>query len=315
MKLEQIHIPVLLKESLLYLNLKPGKVVFDGTLGGAGHTVAIFKAIAPTGIIIAVDHDSQAVSTAAKLFEGYENAYFFKGNFADVSIFVKKVGIERIDGFFLDLGISSEQIEKSKKGFSYVRDEPLDMRMDEKDELTAYNVVNYYSEEKLRDIFYKYGEENYGSKIARNIVRYRNQKEINTTGELNRIIEKSIPPKARFGSRGNPSKRVFQAIRIEVNKELENLSKGIDEGFKVLSIGGRMVIISYHSLEDRIVKHKFQMLSGKCFCPPDLPECVCNAKKRAEILTKKAIVPGNEEIIKNPRSKSAKLRAIEKLSD
>jgi len=315
MKLEQIHIPVLLKESLLYLNLNPGKVIFDGTLGGAGHTVAIFKAIAPTGIIIAVDHDSQAVSTAAKLFEGYKNTYFFKGNFADVGAIIKQAGIEKIDGYFLDLGMSSKQIEKSKKGFSYMRDEPLDMRMDDEDELTAYDVVNFYSEERLLEIFYKYGEEDYGSKIARNIVRYRDQKKIDTTGELNRIIERSIPPKARYGSRGHPSKRIFQAIRIEVNKELDNLSKGIDEGFKVLNIGGRMVIISYHSLEDRIVKHKFQMLGGKCFCPPDLPECVCNSKKRAEILTKKAIVPREEEIIKNPRSKSAKLRAVEKLSD
>lgn len=315
MKLEQIHIPVLLKESLFYLNLKPGKVVFDGTLGGAGHTVAIFKAIAPTGIIIAVDHDSQAVSTAAKLFENKRNAYFSKGNFADVLSVIKKSGIDRIDGFLLDLGMSSMQIEKSERGFSYMRDEPLDMRMDNTDALSAFEVVNYYSEDRLRDIFYRYGEENYGAGIARNIIRFRNQSPIRTTGELNRIIEKSIPPKARYGSRGHPSKRIFQAIRIEVNRELDNLVRGIDNGFRALNKGGRMVIISYHSLEDRIVKNKFQIMQGRCSCPPGLPKCVCGAKKVANILTRKAIIPGKEEIINNPRSKSAKLRAIEKIED
>ncbi len=315
MKLEQIHIPVLLKESLFYLNLKPGKVVFDGTLGGAGHTIAIFKAIAPTGIIIAVDHDSQAVSTAAKLFEGNENACFFKGNFADVLSIIKKAGIKKIDGFFLDLGMSSMQIEESSKGFSYMRDEPLDMRMDNEGGLSAFEVINYYSEEKLRDIFYKYGEENYGAAIARNIIRFRNNKIIRSTGELNKIIEKSIPPKARYGSRGHPSKRIFQAVRIEVNRELDNLTEGIEDGFKALNKGGRMVIISYHSLEDRIVKKKFMAMQGKCSCPPGLPECVCGARKVADILTKKAVTPGNEEITNNPRSKSAKLRAMEKIED
>ncbi|MDD3519838.1 MAG: 16S rRNA (cytosine(1402)-N(4))-methyltransferase RsmH, partial [Actinomycetota bacterium] len=276
------------------MDLKPGKVVFDGTLGGAGHTVAIFKAIAPTGKIIAIDHDSQAVSTAAKIFEGKNNAYFFKGNFADILTFIKKAGIKKIDAFFLDLGMSSMQIEKSKRGFSYMRDELLDMRMDKESDLSAFEVINFYSEEKLRNIFYQYGEENYSARIASNIIKSRNEKEIRSTGELNAIIEKSIPPKARYGSRGHPSKRIFQAIRIEVNRELDNLASGIDNGFKALNKGGRMVIISYHSLEDRIVKKKFQALLGKCICPPDLPECVCGARKVAEILTKKVIIPGEE---------------------
>ena len=196
-----------------------------------------------------------------------------------------------------------------------MRDEPLDMRMDNEGDLSAFEVINYYSEEKLKDIFYKYGEENYGAAIAGNIIKFRNSKVIKTTGDLNRIIEKSVPPKARYGSRGHPSKRIFQAIRIEVNREMDNLAEGIDDGFRALNTGGRMVIISYHSLEDRIVKRKFQTMQGKCSCPSGLPECVCGARKVADILTRKAVTPGEEEIKDNPRSKSARLRAIEKLED
>ena len=315
MKSAQIHIPVLLKESLQYLNLKSGKVVFDGTLGGAGHTVAIFKAIAPTGKIIAVDYDSQAVSTAARLFKSRQNACFYQGNFADVLKIIKKAGIQKIDAFFLDLGMSSIQIEKSRRGFSYMRDEPLDMRMNPAGDLTAFEIINHYSEEQLRNIFFKYGEERHGFRVAKNIVKIRSENPIKTTGELSRIIEKSIPPKARYGRKGHPSKRIFQAVRIEVNNELENLSKGIDAGFRALDIGGRMVIISYHSLEDRIVKNKFQSFSGKCTCPSGLPTCVCGAVKTARILTRKAIMPDLPEVKNNPRSKNAKLRAAEKLKN
>lgn len=313
MKLEQIHIPVLLKEVLVYLNLKPGDIVFDGTLGGAGHTVEIFKAIAPTGKLIAVDHDSQAISTAAKLFKGSQNIYFKKGNFADVKKITKDFGIKNIDGFFLDIGLSSIQIDKSGRGFSYIRDEKLDMRMDEDNPISAFTVVNEYSEENLKEIFFKYGEEKYSSRIARNIILFRKSKFIRTTSDLNEIIEKSIPLKDRFGKRGHPSKRIFQAIRIEVNKELENLENAISEGFEILNKGGRMVIISYHSLEDRIVKNKFIQFSGKCTCPPGFPVCTCGSKKIAKILTKKVVVPKKDELIKNKRAASAKLRAIEKL--
>ncbi len=313
MKLEQTHIPVLLKESLFYLNLKPGKIVFDGTLGGAGHTVAIYKAIAPTGKLIAVDQDSQAISTASITFKNFDNIKIFKGNFADIKSILKEAGIKKIDGLFLDLGLSSTQIEKSGRGFSYMRDEKLDMRMNEDNPLTAYEILNSYQEEELVNIFYKYGEEPYSKSIARNIVNYRKLKKIETTGELNEIIKKSIPLKALHGSRGHPAKRVFQALRIEVNKELENLERVIDDGFEALNKNGRMVIISYHSLEDRIVKNKFLNFSGKCTCPPELPKCMCGAKKRALILTKKVVVPSKEEIEQNIRAKSAKLRAIEKI--
>jgi 16S rRNA (cytosine1402-N4)-methyltransferase len=313
MKLEQIHIPVLLKEVLEYLNLKPGDIVFDGTLGGAGHTVEMFKAIAPTGKLIAVDQDSQAISTAASLFENYNNIFFYNGNFADVKKIINSFEINKIDAFFLDIGLSSIQIEKSGRGFSYIRNEKLDMRMNTSNPLSAFNVVNEYSEQKLREIFFKFGEEKYSSSIARNIVLSRKSKPIETTGQLNEIIEKAIPVKEKYSKRGHPSKRIFQAIRIEVNNELENLGEAINEGFEVLNKGGRMVIISYHSLEDRIVKNKFINFSGKCICPPDLPVCVCGAKKQAEILTKKVITPSMEEILNNKRASSAKLRAIKKL--
>ncbi|MCE5330034.1 16S rRNA (cytosine(1402)-N(4))-methyltransferase RsmH [bacterium] len=313
MKLEQIHIPVLLKEVLIYLNLKPGSVVFDGTLGGAGHTAEIFKAIAPTGKLIAVDHDSQAISTAARLFKDCQNIYFAKGNFADVKKIIKSFGIKNLDGFFLDIGLSSIQIDKSGRGFSYIRNEKLDMRMDEDNPLSAFIVVNEYDEEKLKEIFFKYGEEKYSSRIARNIVLFRKNKPVKTTGDLNEIIEKSIPLKEKFSKRGHPSKRIFQAIRIEVNKELENLEKAIDEGFEVLNKEGRMVIISYHSLEDRIVKNRFIQFTGKCTCPPGLPVCICGTKKLAEIITKKVVTPNKDELLNNRRAASAKLRAIEKL--
>lgn len=313
MKLEQIHIPVLLKEVLEYLDLKPGKIVFDGTLGGAGHTVEIFKVIAPTGKLIAVDHDSLAISTASNLFKDCRNIFFSKGNFADVKRIIKSFGINRLDGFFVDIGLSSIQIDKSGRGFSYIRDEKLDMRMDEDNPLSAFKVVNEYSEQKLKEIFFKFGEEKYSLRIARNITLSRKDKPVETTGQLNKIIENSIPAKEKFSKRGHPSKRIFQAIRIEVNKELENLARAIDEGFEVLNKGGRMVIISYHSLEDRIVKNKFIGFSGKCTCPPELPVCICGAKKQAEILTKRIITPSNEEISNNKRAASAKLRAIEKL--
>ncbi len=313
MKLEQIHIPVLLKEVLEYLDPKPGDVIFDGTLGGAGHTAAIFKAIAPTGKLIAVDHDSQAISTAARLFKGCSNIFFSKGNFADIRNIIKKFEIKNIDGFFLDIGLSSIQIEKSGRGFSYIRDEKLDMRMDERNPLTAFKVVNEYSEQKLKEIFFNFGEEKYSARIARNIVFSRKNKPVDTTAYLNELIESAIPAKERYSKRGHPSKRIFQAIRIEVNSELQNLSRAIDEGFEVLNQGGRMVIISYHSLEDRIVKNKFIDLKGKCICPPGLPVCICGVKKRAEVITKKVVMPSLREISENKRAASAKLRAIEKL--
>ncbi len=314
MNFENIHKPVLLREVLYYLNLKQGDIIFDGTLGGAGHTVEIIKVIAPTGKVIGVDLSSQAISTAAHRLENYaDNVILVSDSFANVESILKKLNIKKLNGFFLDLGLSSFLIEKSGRGFSYLRNEKLDMRFDCNGVLSAYNVVNEYKEDKLKEIFYKYGQERWAPVVAKNIVSYRRSRKINYTGELVEIIRRSIPSYYKKYRKGHPAKRIFQAIRIEVNKELENLSNALESGFKVLKGGGRMVIISYHSLEDRIVKEKFMFFSGKCICPPNFPVCRCGARKQAEIITKKVVKPLPIEVEENPRSSSAKLRALGKL--
>ena len=314
MNLEGIHKPVLLKEVLYYLNLKQGDVIFDGTLGGAGHTVEIIKVIAPTGRIIGVDLYSQAISTATRKLKKFSNRIaLINDNFANIKEILKKVNVENIDGILLDLGLSSFLIEKSERGFSYLRNEKLDMRFNDNDKITAFDVVNTYSKEKLAEIFWKYGEERWSKLIAESIVNYRKDKTIETTGELVEIIKSAIPGKFRHYRKGHPAKRIFQAIRIEVNNELYNLKKAIEDGFDVLKSGGRMVIISYHSLEDRMVKNKFLQYEGVCTCPPDFPVCKCGSKRRAKIITRKAVKPAPEEIKLNPRSKSARLRVLEKL--
>ena len=314
MNFENIHKPVLLREVLYYLNLKQGDIIFDGTLGGAGHTVEIIKVIAPTGKVIGVDLNSQAVSTATNRLKNYtDNVILVSDNFANVESILKKLNIKKLNGFFLDLGLSSFLIEKSGRGFSYLRNEKLDMRFDCNGVLSAYNVVNEYKEDKLKEIFYKYGQERWAPVVAKNIVSYRRSRKINYTGELVEIIRRSIPSYYKNYRKGHPAKRIFQAIRIEVNKELENLSKALESGFKALKGGGRMVIISYHSLEDRIVKEKFMFFSGKCICPPNFPVCRCGARKQAEIITKKVVKPLPIEVEENPRSSSAKLRALGKL--
>jgi len=314
MNSEEVHIPVLLKEVLKYLNLKQGNIIFDGTLGGAGHTVEIIKAIAPTGRVIGVDLHSQTISTAATKLEKYsKNVILLNDNFANIKEILKKINIESIDGLLLDLGLSSFMIDKSERGFSYLKDEKLDMRFGNDINLSAFDVVNDYPQEKLVEIFRKYGEERWSGPIARNIVKYRETGDIRSTKELVEIIKNSIPLKFKYQRKGHPAKRIFQAIRMEVNRELDNLKKAIDDGFEVLKSGGRMAIISYHSLEDRMVKSKFLQYEGKCTCPPDFPVCRCGRNKRARIITKKAIKPDSEEISRNPRSKSARLRVLEKL--
>jgi len=315
--MKDVHIPVLRKEVIHYLNLKKGDIIFEGTLGGAGHTVEIIKAIAPTGKVIAVDLDSQALSTAASKLKSLNLLNYIiilNDNFANVSNILKNLKFKYLNGFFLDLGISSYQIELSDRGFSYLKDQGLDMRFSDKTKLSAFDIINKYSEKKLKEIFFSFGQERFSSLIAKNIVKHRNIKPVETTGELVEIINNSIPAKYKYESkrRGNPAKRIFQAIRIEVNSELENLRKAIDDAVKLLVPGGRMVIISYHSLEDRIVKRAFERFSGKCICQPGLPVCSCNAVKLGKIITKKPVVPDEAEISQNPRSKSAKLRVFEK---
>jgi len=314
MNYEEIHKPVLLEEVLYYLKLKKGDIVFEGTLGGAGHTIEIIEAIAPTGKIIGVDLDSKAISTATiKLKKFLSNLLLINDSFANISGILRELNIKSISEFFLDLGLSSTQIENSGRGFSYIRNEKLDMRFDQSSELDACDVVNNYTENKLKEIIYKYGEERWSSRISKNIVSHRSLKKITNTGELVEIIKKSIPAKHRSRRKGHPAKRVFQALRIEVNRELDNLDKVLEDGFKLLKSCGRMVIISYHSLEDRIVKRKFKKFSGRCICPPDLPVCKCGAEKKAKIITKKVIKPSPDEIRENPRSRSARLRVLEKL--
>jgi 16S rRNA (cytosine1402-N4)-methyltransferase len=313
MESEEFHIPVLLDEVLKYLDPEKGDIVFDGTLGGAGHTVAIIKAIAPTGKVIGVDLNSQTISTATRnLGHLAGNIIAVNDNFASIKSILKRLGILSVNGMLLDLGLSSFLIEKSGRGFSYMRDEKLDMRYSGRQKLDAFEVVNSYPGDRLSEIFKEYGEERYSKLIAKKIEKKRRERPIGTTGELVEIIRGSIPGKYAMKRKGNPAKRVFQAIRIEVNRELYNLDTAIRDGFEALDNGGRMVIISYHSLEDRLVKKRFKEYSGICTCPPGLPVCRCGAKKRAKILTKKAVYPSGDEIEKNPRSRSARLRALEK---
>jgi 16S rRNA (cytosine1402-N4)-methyltransferase len=313
MNFKEIHVPVLLKEVLYYLDLKMGDVIFDGTLGGAGHTVEIIKAIAPTGKVIGVDLHSQTLSTASTRLKKFsENVILVNDNFANIERILKGLNIKSIDGMLLDLGLSSFLIEKSKRGFSYIRDEELDMRYGN-GSLKAFDVVNEYTEDRLAGIFRRYGEERWARSIARNITTNRKSGDIKSTGELVKIIKDSIPEKYKYRRKGNPAKRVFQAIRMEVNKELDNLRTAISDGFKMLKSKGRMVIISYHSLEDRLVKESFSGFEGICTCPPGLPVCICGREKKAEVITKRAVKPDWEEIELNPRSKNARLRALEKL--
>jgi len=314
MDLKEFHIPVLLSEVLKYLNPEKGDIVFDGTLGGAGHTVEIIKAIALTGKVIGVDLHSQTLSTAArKLGSAAGNMIPVNDNFANIKEILKRLKIVGINGFLLDLGLSSFMIDRSGRGFSYMKDENLDMRFSDKQELNAFEIVNSYSEEKLREIFTRYGEERFSARISKNIGRCRAEKAINTTVELVEIIRRSIPGKYIKKRKGKPAKRVFQALRIEVNNELENLDRAITDGFEEIKSGGRMVIISYHSLEDRLVKKKFKDYEGICTCPPSLPVCGCGVKKRARFITKRAVLPSKWEKERNPRARSAKLRALEKI--
>jgi len=314
MKSVGFHVPVLLDEVLHFLNPEQGDIIFDGTLGGAGHTIEIIKAIAPTGKVIGVDLHSQTISTAARRL-GSLAGYMIpvNDNFANIRHILRRLGIAQIDGILLDLGLSSFLIDDSGRGFSYLKDEQLDMRFSDRQEMDAAQVVNEYSRENLEKVFKDYGEERFSSRIAGNIEKIRSRKRIRTTGELVRIIGDSIPAGAYRARKGNPAKRVFQAIRMEVNREPDNLQKVLRDGFESLRSGGRMVVISYHSLEDRMVKKKFKDLEGICTCPPGLPVCRCGAEKKAVVLTKRAVMPGVREKEANPRSHSAKLRAIKKV--
>lgn len=304
------HIPVLLNECIEGLQIKPQGIYVDGTLGGAGHSEQIAKRLDKNGILIGIDRDTQAIEAAKEKLKDYRNIQYVHGNHDEIKDILAELSIDSVDGILLDLGVSSYQLDETQRGFSYMRDADLDMRMDQSSRLTAKTVVNTYPEEKLANIIYEYGEERFSRRIAKNICEYRKQKEIETTLELAHIIEKSIP--ARMKKDGHPAKRTFQAIRIEVNDEIQPLYTTIRNCIEVLKPGGRLCVITFHSLEDKAVKTAFAEAQGKCTCPPGLPYCVCGAKSVGKIITRKAIIPSEEEQKQNSRSKSAKLRIFEK---
>ena len=307
------HRSVLLDECIEGLNIRPDGIYIDGTAGGAGHSSVIASHLGEGGKLIALDQDETAVAVATERLSVYgERAQVVRSNFCELESVCKSLGIEAIDGLLLDLGVSSYQLDTAERGFSYQADAPLDMRMDIRNPLTAKRIVNEYSEDALRRILFEYGEERFSSRIASNIIREREKHPIETTGELVEIIKRSTPSAQRDGGH-HPAKRSFQALRIEVNAELDVIAPAISSAVRLLRPGGRVAIITFHSLEDRIVKQTFASLAEGCTCPKSFPVCVCGNRPKVKVVTRKPILPSDEELEVNPRSRSAKLRVAEKL--
>ncbi len=304
------HISVLFDETLDGLCLHSGGVYADGTLGGGGHSRGMFERC-PDIRLIGIDQDAEAIAAAKKRLEGF-NAEFVNRNFSEIKDILSDLCIEKLDGAVLDLGVSSYQLDNGERGFSYMHDAPLDMRMDKRRSKSAYDIINGYSPEELTRIFYEYGEEKWSKRIAEFIAERRESSPVKTTGELVDIIKAAIPKKARMDG-GHPAKRVFQAVRIEVNGELEILKKAVEDFVSVLGSGGRLAVITFHSLEDRIVKNTFAQLARGCECPPEFPVCVCGKKPLVKLITRKPVLPSEEELRVNSRSKSAKLRIAERI--
>ncbi|WAM31120.1 16S rRNA (cytosine(1402)-N(4))-methyltransferase RsmH [Caldicellulosiruptor naganoensis] len=304
------HIPVLLEESVSYLVTNPDGVYVDATFGLGGHSKKILEKLSDKGLLVAIDRDKEAIDIGKEKFKGCDNIKIVHSLFSRLDEVLTSLGIDKIDGILFDLGVSSLQLDKEDRGFSYNSDSFLDMRMDRTSKLTAFDVINKYSEKDLERIIREYGEERYAKKIAKEIVKRRQQKPIVSTKELNDLIN-SVVPRPKDGS--NPAKRTFQAIRIEVNGELDEIKTALEKSLRFLKSGGRICVISFHSLEDRIVKEFFKYHSLECVCPKDIPVCVCGKKKELNIITKKPITPTKEEIEKNKRSHSAKLRVAEKI--
>ena len=300
----------MLEECIQGLNIKPDGIYVDGTMGGAGHSREIAKNISKEGLLIGIDRDQEAICVAKERLQEYENVIFVHDNHDNIKNILENLEKPQVDGILLDLGVSSYQLDERNRGFSYMGNGELDMRMDKSQSLTAKTVVNNYKEEELANIIYEYGEEKFSRTIARKIVEYRKQKEIETTEELVKIIESVIP--YRKGE-GHPAKRTFQAIRIEVNDEIKPLYNTVMDSIDSLKPGGRLCILTFHSLEDRAVKNAFQDAAGKCTCPPGLPYCACGAISKGKIITRKPMIPTDEEQNENSRSKSAKLRIFEKI--
>ncbi len=313
MSIEFKHISVLLEESVDLLEVKPDGIYADGTLGGGGHSSLICSKLGDDGRLIGIDRDITATKAAAERLKKFEKKVtIVHNNFADIKNILNNIGVEKIDGAILDLGVSSPQLDTADRGFSYNMDARLDMRMNRDDAVSAYEVVNNYSEAELTRIIFDYGEERFARQIARGIVSERESNNIETTFQLSEIIKHSIPAKARFADK-HPAKRTFQAIRIEVNKELEILENAVRDFVEVLRPGGVLSVITFHSLEDRIVKQTFQSLAQGCTCPKDFPVCVCGNKPKVKILTRKPVVSGDAELEMNMRAHSAKLRAVKKI--
>ena len=308
------HRPVLLDECISSLNIKSDGIYLDGTLGGAGHSLEILKKL-DKGTLVGIDQDDTALEVSGqRLREAQGNAVLvlIKGNFRHMAQLIRQHGIEYVDGILLDIGVSSYQLDEADRGFSYQQDAPLDMRMDRTRELDAATIVNTYDERALKDIIREYGEENWAARIASFIVKARSENRIETTGQLVDIIKAAIPAQARREG-PHPAKRTFQALRIAVNDELGALKEALGEAVQVLKPGGRISVITFHSLEDRIVKNEFQTREKPCTCPPSFPVCVCGKKPELKILTKKPVLPSEEEVAQNPRSRSAKLRTAQRV--
>jgi len=306
--MEFSHVSVLLNESVEGLAIKPDGIYVDCTVGGAGHSIEIAKRLTSGGRLIGLDRDPDAVKTASERLSPY-NAQVIKSNYSDLDNALKTVGIEKVDGILMDLGVSSHQLDTPDRGFSYNYDAPLDMRMSQEG-LSAYDIVNDWSEEQLAKIIFEFGEEKFSRKIARNIILEREKNPVKTTFELVEIIKNSVP--AAVKREKNPCKKTFQAIRIAVNGEFDHLSSGLDIAFDSLKPGGRLAVITFHSLEDRIVKQRFANLCKGCVCPPDFPQCVCGKKPLGKLVNRKPIIASDQELEDNNRSRSAKLRIIER---
>ena len=307
------HISVLLNECIDNLNIRPDGIYVDGTMGGGGHSLEIANR-RTTGRLICLGQDPNAHQAALKRLAEYKDRItFVRDNFGNIADILDSLGIEKIDGMLLDIGVSSHQLDEAERGFSYQQDAPLDMRMNPDRPFSAYDVVNGYDEDELDRVIFTYGEERWARRIAQFIVKERENKPIETTGELVDIIKKAVPKGARKDG-PHPAKRTFQAIRIEVNGELEVLQRAIDDVAARLAVGGRLCIITFHSLEDRIVKEAFRKQENPCICPPQFPVCVCGKKPLGRVITRKPILPSKEELEENPRSRSAKLRVLEGVS-
>ena len=304
------HKPVMLTECIEGLDIKPNGIYIDGTLGGAGHSRQIAKKLSKNGKLIGIDRDEEALKAAKENLKDFSNVIYVHDNHDNIKKILEELEIQKVDGILLDLGVSSYQLDERNRGFSYLGENTLDMRMDKTQELTAKIVLNTYTEKDLANIIYEYGEERFSRQIAKNICKERQIKPIETTKQLVEIIEKSIPKSKQ--NDGHPAKRTFQAIRIEVNDEIKPLYKTIKNSIDCLNSKGRLCVITFHSLEDRAVKRAFIDAQGKCTCPSDLPYCVCGAKSLGKIITKKPIIASKEEQLENSRSKSAKLRIFEK---